>query len=354
MSYQLTSNAMPSKILYLDSRDANLFLATNSNGDDLTSYFQYVLTENIEIPLNQRALISLNSATIPYSFYNVRTDINDVIPIKLENITDGTIIEKNLVLENGNYTAFSLATEIETKFNATGGDFQDDTKGLATTLTIDFDNVAQKFVFRFSIIDAGASVGKTLKLTLEFTKTGITSPHIELGFTTKSDVVFDIVPPANFVDKKSINVIDVNGSIHGVYIRTNLVSKGTLDTQSGSFSNILSRIPINVQAGGILFATPNNATHRSLVDLRSINTITIRLTDERNRILDLNGLNFQIAIAIDFIYSKKPIYIPQGGASQQKFGGSFHDTDKFEQAQNRLINQLRDRNSKIKNKTKNK
>ena len=75
MSYQLQSNAMPSKILYVDSRDASIYLSNN------TSYFQYELREKIEVPLNQRVLISLNSATIPYSFYNIRTDINNKLKI---------------------------------------------------------------------------------------------------------------------------------------------------------------------------------------------------------------------------------------------------------------------------------
>ena len=78
MSYQLQANAMSSKILYLDSRDADTYLQS-----DLTSYFNYILKENIEVPLNQRALISLNSATIPYSFYNIRNDINNKLKIQL-------------------------------------------------------------------------------------------------------------------------------------------------------------------------------------------------------------------------------------------------------------------------------
>ena len=138
----------------------------------------------------------------------------------------------------------------------------------------------------------------------------------------------------------SYNVVDISGSIHGVYVRTNLVSDGTLDTQSGTFSNILSRIPIEVNAGGIIFATPNNATHRSVVDLRSIDILTIRLTDERNRILDLNGLHFQVAIAIDFLYSKKKQSVPMGSLTLHNFGHSFH-------------HQEIDKNTKIKKKEKN-
>ena len=40
MSYVLQSNAEPSKILYVDSRDATTYLATNDAGFTLTSYFQ--------------------------------------------------------------------------------------------------------------------------------------------------------------------------------------------------------------------------------------------------------------------------------------------------------------------------
>ena len=124
----------------------------------------------------------------------------------------------------------------------------------------------------------------------------------------------------------SVNVVDTNGSIHGVYIRTNLVSTSTLDSQSKTMSNILARVPINVASGGVIFADPSNETHKSIVDLRAVNILTVRLTDERNRILDLNGLHFQIAIAIDFIHAEKPLHRTQGGLSDSG-GGSFITND---------------------------
>jgi hypothetical protein len=144
----------------------------------------------------------------------------------------------------------------------------------------------------------------------------------------------------------SQNVIDINGSIHGVYIRSNLVSKGTLDSQNGTLSNILARLPINVQSGGIIFGDHNH--HKSIVDLKYINTITIRLTDERNRLLDLNGLHFQVAIQIDFLYGKKPILIPTGGLSESG-GSSFHNEDTENEIRRRLKKQ-----SKINNQEKSK
>ena len=318
MSYQLQANAMSSKILYLDSRDADTYLQT-----DLTSYFNYILNENIEVPINQRALISLNSATIPYSFYNIRDNINNKLKIRLQNTTGATSSDFTLPIDSGNYDVYSFSNFIEDYLN-------DNVLILATNvkIIIDYNRDTLKFDYNLSKRDDALANDRYI-LSFLFDDTTITeTPHIEMGF--KEDVKIEIVFENSIggveetATTSSTNVVDINGSIHGVYIRTNLVSNGTLDTQSGSFSNILSRIPINVNSGGIIFATPNNATHRSIVDIRVINSITIRLTDERNRILDLNGLHFQIAISVDFLYGKKAHIIPMGGLSEQGIGSSFH------------------------------
>jgi len=308
MSYQLSSNTMGSKILYIDSRDADSYLATRISGTDtvdLTSYFSYILKENIEVPLNQRALISLNSATIPYSFYNIRDGVNDRVKMSL----GGTI--KEVIVPAGNYNATSLSDFISNKFVVDWG-------GVINSMTMDFNEDTQKY--DITII---ADVNYPANSGFDFLDE-LSDIHNELGFRPEF-VPFTIA----LVDGKyhyttsSQNVIDINGSIHGVYIRTNLVSRGTLDSQSKTFSNILARIPINVQSGGIIFAMPSNETHKSLVDIRTINQLTIRLTDERNRILDLNGLHFQIAISIDFVYGEKPFQVNQGGLSENNNGDSF-------------------------------
>lgn len=320
MSYQLQSNAMPSKILYVDSRDASIYLSNN------TSYFQYELREKIEVPLNQRALISLNSATIPYSFYNIRTDINNKLKIQLENTTQGTTNDFELNIDAGNYDVYSLSTFIENFIN------NNVLIGTNVIITIDYNNDKQKFIYNLSKSDDTIPNDQYF-LKFRFDDTIITqTPHIEMGFKEGS-LMSMLIPSsvagvASTSQLVSTNVVDVNGSIHGVYVRTNLVSNGTLDTQSGTFSNILSRIPINVNSGGIIFATPNNATHRSIVDLRTIDILTIRLTDERNRILDLNGLDFQIAISIDFLYAEKKITLPMGSLNQSNYGFSHIDEKK--------------------------
>ena len=327
MSYIIPNNSKSSIILYLDSRDATSYLATkletdnsgNSREINLNSYFQYVLQENIEVPLNQRALVSLQSATIPYSFYNIRTDVNDTLIYEVSNLNTGSSTNGlTLTIPAGNYTAYTFATEIINVIN-------DNTIDVDFTFDMVYDTDKNKYLYSIT----NNTNSENLQVDFFF-ENSIKSCNVEMGFEPLNHLIkSDTAETKRF----SQNVVDINGSIHGVYIRSNLVSKGTLDSQNGTLSNILARLPINVQSGGIIFG--GESSHKSVVDLKYINTITIRLTDERNRILDLNGLHFQVAIQIDFIYSKKPIQIPTGSLSQT-IEGSFHNEDKEKIIQKRL------------------
>lgn len=331
MSYTMSAGNMPSKILYINSEDASQYLATKLNNDGTTSslncYFQYILKESIEIPLNQRAIISLNSATVPYSFYNIRKDVNDTIDIKITNTTTGfNYTPTPLILPDGNYDVYSLAEYIKTALNT--GVYQNVPNKIEYTFEMTFSTDNQKYTY--TATPKGAMSGENIKIEILF-DTGVNAikkPYIELGFRVRD------VEITNASAVISDNVVDMNGSVHGVYIRTNLVSDGTLDSQNGVFSNILARLPINVNSGGIIFATPNNASHKSLVDLRSISQLTIRLTDDRNRLLDLNGLHFQIAIEINFVYGEKPIYTPDGRNIDDSFYGVRSDTTSQQRIKN--------------------
>jgi hypothetical protein len=333
MSYITSAGNMPSKILYINSEDASQYLATKLNADGTTSplncYFNYILKENIEIPLNQRAVISLNSATIPYSFYNIRQDVNDSIDIKITNTTTGfNYTPTPLILPDGNYDVYSLAEYITTEINKASGAYQDTGNKVDYTFAMVFSTDNQKYTY--TATPKGTMSGENIKIELLF-HTGVNAfkrPYIELGFRVRDVEITNASPVI------SDNVVDMNGSVHGVYIRTNLVSDGTLDSQNGVFSNILARLPINVNSGGIIFATPNNASHKSLVDLRSISQLTIRLTDDRNRLLDLNGLHFQIAVEINFVYGEKPINTPNGRNIDDSFYGVKSDTTAQQRIQN--------------------
>ena len=93
----------------------------------------------------------------------------------------------------------------------------------------------------------------------------------------------------------------MNDAIHGLYIRQNIATKGSMDNENGTFSNILARIQITTNAGGVIFHKPNEATHHNLVGTNAIDNIGVKLTDDRNRAIDLNGLDWQVALLISFV-----------------------------------------------------
>ena len=337
MSYNLSSDNNASKMLYIDSADADAYIETQTNTNSqtytrpLTTNFIFALREKLVVPDHEDCLVSLHSATIPYSFYNVRAGINDIIPVKFTFGTGATLITK-ITIDDGNYDVYNLASSIangttRTKttdglgFNLTTGMDGFNTIDISSlaimggnilsdiaTITITYDRVNMGYEFKWTA--TGGAPTTLTKCELLFSS----NPNNEVGFANNLlglvlqdyPVAGDWKPIAtstftNFNTITSNQVVDLLDNIHGLYIRQNLVSKSTLDSSGGgTFTNILERIPINTTSGGIIFYSPSNP-HRSLVNIKEVDTIGIKLTDDRNRAIDLNGLNFQIGILIQFI-----------------------------------------------------
>ena len=102
----------------------------------------------------------------------------------------------------------------------------------------------------------------------------------------------------------SNNIADLNGSIHSLYLRTNLPVVSSMDSLTGGTSQIIAKIPIMSGPGSIIFHEPQNAIHKSLIQTKDIRFITIRLTDDRNRVISLNGLHFSLALMFEFVSLK--------------------------------------------------
>ena len=302
MSYELNTD-ITSQVFYIDSRDATSYLATNSNGDNITSYFQYTLQQPIIIPQGMYCLTYLHSATIPYSFYNIRTDINDVLIWSYSDF-DGSNASGNqtLTIPSGNYTAFSFAQYIED----TIGKVLNPSGVSNATLNFVYDQDQQKYTYDFT---SGYTRSGGWKINFLFSNAS-TNCGVEMGFSN-ADVLFSLTTLGASTSLTSSNVVDLTGNIHGVFVRTNLTSISTFDSATGNISSILARMPIKVNRGGVIFAEPKNTSvHKALIQLKQISTLTIRITDERNRVLDLNGLHLQIAIGFEYIKKINPLIEP--------------------------------------------
>lgn len=273
MSYILETNTPPPIVIHLDSRFATTYLETASDGKPKTTNFVYVMKEPLLVPEHMNLLVSLHTATIPYSFYNVRSGVNDKI---YYNYNDG--VEQNFSLTAGNYSATGLATFLKTQLDLT-----------PLTFTISYSRETMKYTFRYS--------GGT---QFAFRFDGKTDGAQDLlGLYTET---FPINPTT---DTLSTKAIDLNDSIHGLYIRQNIATKGTLDNEEGTFSNILARLPITTNAGGIIFFDASHSDHETMVSVPVIHTIGVKLTDDRNRAIDLNGLHWQISLKIAYIHKEK-------------------------------------------------
>ena len=302
MSYILQSNTPPPIVIHLDSRFGTS-IQNDINGTPLTTNYIYTLNEPIVVPENMNVLLSLHAATIPYSFYNVRTGINDRIYFDL-NLHSGDIRPLQFItLEEGNYSATSLANALKTKLEAysiSGTTLSN--RGFS--ISILYSRETLKYTFTATYTNPTAD-GNVNAFEFQFGDGSLNKGNVLLGIADGNQLN---LPSATAV--KSPNCIDINDSIHGLYIRTNLTSKSTLDTEDGHFSNILARIPITTNAGGIIFHHASQTSHMSMVDIRNINVLGIKLTDDKHQTIDLHSLHFQISLLISFIHKEIKRKIP--------------------------------------------
>ena len=268
MAYQLETNTESSKIIHLNTTDASSYLQSG-----LTTYAQFNLDTPIEIDENHMGLVSLNSAIIPYSMYNIRDGVNNEIAFRYISDNEPEIIQ----VPEGNYTITTLATLISSLLTSLSS--------LNGVYSMSFNRTIMKYTLSST----------QTELFLDFFLSN-KSIHIEMGYGPE-----DRSAPITSGGVISKNVVDVNGSIHSLFIRTNLTSKSSIDSQTKSFSTILGKIPIDNNFGSVLFFNPRDNTQKILIDTHLINIITIRITDEFNRLIDLNGLHCNLSILVDVV-----------------------------------------------------
>jgi len=256
VGYHGTHETQPSRMVYLDSVDCTQFT-------ELTSHYSFSFKDAVETASDEGMLVSLSSVSIPYSFYNIRLGVNDKL---YYNST-------HLQITPGNYSANSLKSEIVGKFSASG-----------ITMTIDYDKITQKF--KFTTSDS---------VTFKFDEDDALKN--EIGFGSSTD-------PVTITATTSPQVADLNGSVHAIYIRTNLATKSVMESQTGGVSDILAKVDINTDPGGVITLDPQQTSHESLIHTAGVKHIEIRITDERNRLLDLNGLHSQVALKFRFVNIK--------------------------------------------------
>jgi hypothetical protein len=247
MSYIIDSSNN-STLLFIKSRNLPSTAFLNA---PLNTYYRVQLANSVSCLAGESLLLSLYSASIPISFYNITNDEN--------SFTLGGV---PTTIPVGNYNVRSLMTALQL---AVPG------------LTATYNSTTNKMTMNYPS-------GPTLVLTSVAQSCGFTSGTTITGTMTGPNVV---------------NIIDD----YSLYLRTNLNLTNARDEQ-GNYSDILERIPIKSSGSVVYYESPPNQ-HKNLLSIKTISEFTIALTyDTGNDYVDLNGCDWEIALLVQTIKSK--------------------------------------------------
>ena len=308
-----------SRILFINSADTTL----QTSNPIYTTDYQFLPDEAITVPPHHQILMSLHHTSIPFSFYNFQRGRNVRLDyaISAYGVTAGAdtgFIE----LTQGNYNARSLMDELTSKLNtATGGNLQMIYN--RDTLKFNWNYTGsgagnQRLTLR---IANGANADLNFKDEIGFNKNmwidGVeydvyfenNGVNFNCGFSTDvaSTQLFTTTTLTTFWGGDNtagtqdyFSVVDVNASIRSLYVRTNLTQH-----------SILARIPIDVNSGGVITISPSDGSvHKLILKVMEITGIGVRLTDQRNRLINLNGLDWDISLQFDFV-EKPELKVPK-------------------------------------------
>jgi len=366
-----------SRVLYINSKDATTFF--NNNQSD----FIFSLEEPIVVPEHHSMLMSVYSAEIPYSFYNFRVGVNCRLDYSVTAFNTPADYDANgfldltpvnaqsLILPEGNYNAVELADYLSKNVVAAGPIFP---------LEVSFDSISLKFRFRCIIANLrvtlamknGASTVEDMNEELGFDLiNSIGDPFVELnaggtqwfnGFSNPTlagapplpvaGVGVDTVRNGPFLISPNYylfadDVVDMTNSIRSLFFRTNLSTTSILDSHiGGGFSNILTRVPINADPGGIITIRPvDGDVHKLLLKVKSITDIAITLTNQVNQVINLNGLTFDISLKLEFIADKELAAAPDRRRDFQS--GQIQSVEDFVKQQEQRLAVVKTKKKKI-------
>jgi hypothetical protein len=240
--------------IFLNSRDATTF---NNGSSDCDFYFK-----NIECLSQFHIHLSVKHAVIPYSFFNINTNNNQLF-IRLYN-TQGFTQNLSFSLSLGNHTIASILTELKLL--------------LGTSFTITYNSITNKLSFTHS--------------TYEFVLLSSSSCLEIIGFAIGKDIttINKSVESNTSVNLQSVQCICINTNIH-----TNSINTGNLNN-----AHSLASIPLN-QTPFSMITYVNNSNFRVNTYSNNLNQITIKLLDQSSNVINLNGLHWTMTLQVDIL-----------------------------------------------------
>lgn len=238
--------------IYLNSKTAS----RKMNNESSDCYFE--LPVIVSDQLKESAYISVKSACIPYSWYNIN-DYNNILDI----YCDGD--NYSLTIPVGNYNINTLISAIESVMLPTG--LQISLKYIPNVNHVSFTHSS----LPFQILQSSTC-------------------YEALGFT--ENLNYNSV--ANYIE--SVNGINLF-NVRQILINSNNFVLNNINSYQNGNASILSSVTVTGNPNSILHYKNNTSIHK-IHHLNNLSNLHIKLTDEIGRPLLLNNINWSLTLEV--------------------------------------------------------
>jgi hypothetical protein len=239
--------------IFLNSKTANSYI------DGFTSNCKFNLPV-IVLPKGKKIFMSVQSATIPYSFYNIDYFNNQFV----YNVNGGSDIL--VEIPQGNYNTTTLRNYLSS---------------VMTGFTIVYSSLDNTFTFTHPTAEFEFKDNSTCMECLGFDEN---LPHSSTTRILKST--------------NSINLF----TIRNIYIQSTNLMLNNINNSTPNLGSILASIPLTTGANSVINYNNFNNVRSSVTysDMRNLGILNVNLTDQDGDTIDLNGCHFSLTLQIDY------------------------------------------------------
>lgn len=237
----------------------NADIKLNNNISDCLFYLP-----QLGIPNNYRILISVQNATIPYTFYQVNK-MNNILRY-YQYTPNNTVIEVYKVIPVGNYTIDELISQM--------------------------NKLMEAHIVSYDYITGKTKFTSTVNQEFSFVSEGSTCFEL-LGFDKKT---FYTSTNKILISPYPANVLFTNCLCIYSNIKTDSFNQANMNDKK-----LLCTIPITVEPYSLITYQNTNVLYRSNTYTNNINQIEIRICDMCGDLVDLNNNNWSLTLQFDLL-----------------------------------------------------
>lgn len=221
-----------------------------------------ILPITIEIPEHSICEMTVVSAEIPLSFYNISSALQNNV---FSYYISGNPTLQNITIDDGNYTVDSMISLIN--------DSQ-------AYFTMTYDETFNKILITL--------ISPAYDLILLY------------GVNNYNNQLFGVYSNQLITSIDYLNGVVNLASVHSLNIRAGLGIGSTIST-SNSNSDIIQKVPLQVNPYGIIIHNSTNYIQKNYIKSGVIKSFNLSITEQNQKLLDLNGCVYELSMLFKII-----------------------------------------------------